>query len=119
MGFAYHLDWIGEQLADHNLLMHHWQRVFPGEILEIRYEDIVDDPATSARRMLDHIGVDWEPQVLDFYDAGAPRQDRQRLAGAPAALRQLAGEMAPLSATPGTLDRGGKSDDFRRSRSRW
>jgi tetratricopeptide (TPR) repeat protein len=66
MGFAYDLDWIGEQLADHNLLMHHWQQVWPGGILEIHYEDVVGDPETSARRMLDHIGVDWEPQVLDF-----------------------------------------------------
>ncbi len=66
MGFAYDLDWIGEQLADHNLLMHHWQQVFPGEILEIRYEDVVADPEPSARRLLDYLGVDWEPQVLDF-----------------------------------------------------
>lgn len=66
MGFAYDLGWIGEQLADHNLLMHHWQQVFPGEILEIHYERLVDDPETSARRMLEYIGVDWEPQVLDF-----------------------------------------------------
>jgi tetratricopeptide (TPR) repeat protein len=66
MGFAYHLDWIGEQLADHNLLMHHWHQVWPEGILEIRYEDVVGDPETSARRMLDHIGVDWEPQVLEF-----------------------------------------------------
>ncbi len=66
MGFAYDLDWIGEQLADHNLLMHHWHQLFPGEILEITYEDLVDDAEGTARRMLDHIGVAWEPRVLDF-----------------------------------------------------
>ncbi len=66
MGFAYDLDWIGEQLADHNLLMHHWHQVFPGEILEIRYEDVVADLESSARRLLDYIGVDWEARVLDF-----------------------------------------------------
>jgi tetratricopeptide (TPR) repeat protein len=72
MGFAYQLEWIGEQLTDHSLLMHHWERVFPGEILEVRYEDIVEDPATSARRMLDYVGVDWQPQVLDFYALERP-----------------------------------------------
>jgi len=66
MGFAYDLTDIGEQLADHNLLMHHWQQLFPGEILELNYEDVVDDLETSARLMLDYIGVEWEPQVLDF-----------------------------------------------------
>lgn len=67
MGFAYQLEWIGEQLADHDLLMHHWHRVFPNEILEVQYEDIVTHPETSARRMLDYIGVEWEPHVLDFH----------------------------------------------------
>lgn len=66
MGFAYDLTDIGEQLADHNLLMHHWQQVFPGEILEINYEDVVEDLEGSARKLLDYIGVEWEPQVLKF-----------------------------------------------------
>nr|WP_256490103.1 sulfotransferase [Ideonella oryzae] len=66
MGFAYDLGWIGEQLADHNLLMRHWHQTFPGEILEINYEDVVEDTEGMARRMLDYIGVPWEPQVLAF-----------------------------------------------------
>jgi hypothetical protein len=53
MGFAYDLTDIGEQLADHNLLMHHWHRLFPGEILEIHYEEVVDDLAGSARKLLE------------------------------------------------------------------
>ena len=66
MGFAYDLGWIGEQLADHNLLMHYWQQLFPGEILEVQYEDVVADTEAAARRMLAYIGVDWEAQVLRF-----------------------------------------------------
>lgn len=67
LGFSYDLEWIGEQLADHNLLMHHWQQVFgAGNILEVRYEDVVDDPEAAARRLLDYVGVEWEPGVLDF-----------------------------------------------------
>ena len=67
MGFAYDLDWIGEQLTDHNALMQHWHAVCPGEILEINYEDLVDNPEAGARKMLAYIGVDWEPQILDFH----------------------------------------------------
>ena len=67
MGFAYDLDWIGEQLADHNLLMQHWHAVCPGEILQINYEELIDNPEAGARKMLAHLGVDWEPQVLDFH----------------------------------------------------
>jgi len=67
MGFAYDLDWIGEQLADHNLLMHHWHQVFPDDLLEIQYETLVADPEAGARQLLDYVGVDWEPQVLEFH----------------------------------------------------
>lgn len=66
MGFAYDLTSVGEQLADHNLLMRHWHETFPGEILELNYEDVVDDLEGSARVMLDYIGVDWQPEVLKF-----------------------------------------------------
>lgn len=66
MGFSYDLTWIGEQLADHNLMMHHWQTVFPNEILEVKYEDVIADVAGQARRMLNYIGVPWEEQVVAF-----------------------------------------------------
>jgi tetratricopeptide (TPR) repeat protein len=46
--------------------MHYWHEIFPGEILELNYEDVVDDLEGSARKMLDYIGVDWEPEVLKF-----------------------------------------------------
>ncbi|MCU6665916.1 tetratricopeptide repeat-containing sulfotransferase family protein [Silvania hatchlandensis] len=72
MGFAYDLQWIGEQLADHNLMMHHWNQLFPGEILDVRYEDVVSDPEREARRMLDYLGVQWEPQVLDTSELDRP-----------------------------------------------
>ena len=66
MGFAYDLGWIGEQLDDHALLMQHWQQLFPGQIHELWYEDLVDNTEAVARRMLDYIGVGWEPEVLNF-----------------------------------------------------
>ena len=72
MGFAYDLEWIGEQLADHNLYMHEWQQRFPGEILEINYEDVVANTEGMARKMLDYIGVAWEPSVLAFNELDRP-----------------------------------------------
>lgn len=72
MGFAYDLTWIGEQLADHNLLMYHWQQLFPGEILEVNYEQIVEDTEGIARKMLNYIGVEWEPCVMNFNKLNRP-----------------------------------------------
>lgn len=66
MGFAYDLTWIGEQLADHNLLMHHWHQLFPEQILEIQYEHLVDNTEGVARQMLSYLQLPWESQVLAF-----------------------------------------------------
>ena len=66
MGFAYDLGDIGQQLADHHALLAHWRDVFGDEILEVQYEEVVDDVEKSARRMLGYIGVEWDPVVLDF-----------------------------------------------------
>jgi tetratricopeptide (TPR) repeat protein len=68
MGFAYDWRWIGEQLVDHDRLMAHWHALFPGQILEVPYEDLVDNTETWARRMIDFVGMDWESGVLNFQD---------------------------------------------------
>jgi tetratricopeptide (TPR) repeat protein len=72
MGFAYDMEWIGQQLADHNLLMHHWHQLFPGEILEIAYEEVVENTEVVAKKMLDYIGVTWDEQVLAFNELDRP-----------------------------------------------
>jgi tetratricopeptide (TPR) repeat protein len=72
MGFAYDLTDIGEQLADHNNLMQHWYHIFPDEILEIHYEQLIDDIEGNARKLLRYIGVDWEDEVLHFNELKRP-----------------------------------------------
>lgn len=66
MGFAYDWPWIGEQLIDHDRLMTHWHRIFPGQILEVPYEELVANTEIWAQRMIEHIGLEWEPGVLEF-----------------------------------------------------
>ena len=66
MGFAYDWQWIGEQLVDHDRLLAHWHRLFPGQLLEVPYEELVADTESWARRMIDFLALEWEPGVLDF-----------------------------------------------------
>ncbi|MFM8291186.1 MAG: tetratricopeptide repeat protein, partial [Planctomycetia bacterium] len=48
-------------------LMAHWHAVFPGRILDVPYEALVDDGAGWTRRMLDHAGLAWSDTCLDFH----------------------------------------------------
>lgn len=53
-------------------LMAHWQRVFPGRILEIDYETIVDSQEASSRRLIEFCGLPWDDACLRFEDNEAP-----------------------------------------------
>ena len=44
----------------------------PGGIIKVRYEDLVDDPEGQTRKILDFLGLDYEPACLDFHLSTQP-----------------------------------------------
>ena len=68
MGFAYDLSWIGEQLVDHQRMMNHWHKVFPGQILEVDYDLLVEDVEGWAHKIIDYLELPWEEGVLSFQE---------------------------------------------------
>ncbi|WP_426662071.1 sulfotransferase [Rhodanobacter aciditrophus] len=53
-------------------LIAHWQRAFPGRILEIRYEDLVESQEASTRQLLDFCRLSWRDACLQFEKNDAP-----------------------------------------------
>ncbi|WP_158880636.1 sulfotransferase [Rhodanobacter sp. L36] len=53
-------------------LMAHWQRVFPGRILEIDYEDLVDSQEENSRRLLEFCDLPWNDACLRFEENSSP-----------------------------------------------
>jgi hypothetical protein len=47
-------------------LMEHWERVLDWPILEVEYEKLVTETPAQVKRMLAHLGLDWDPQCLEF-----------------------------------------------------
>ena len=43
------------------------------DVLETRYEDIVDDLEKSAKRLLQYVGVEWDEKVLEFHKSAKKR----------------------------------------------
>ena len=68
MGFAYDMTTIGEQLVDHQRVMDHWHKVFPGQILEVDYDLLVEDVEGWAHKIIDYLELDWEEGVLSFQE---------------------------------------------------
>lgn len=72
MGFAYALADIGHMLNDHRRIMEHWHQLLPGRIFELNYQQLVADPEPTIRALLDHCQLEWDPQVLKFYETSRP-----------------------------------------------
>ncbi|MDJ0813818.1 MAG: sulfotransferase [Woeseiaceae bacterium] len=59
---------IGKEYTLYRKSMEYWSSVLPeGTIIDVQYEQLVEDPETHARRMLDAVGLEWDPSVLEFY----------------------------------------------------
>ena len=65
--FSYGLAQIGDYYREYVELMDHWDRVLPGFVLRVQYEDLIEDLETEVRRMLDFCGLPFERACLDFY----------------------------------------------------
>ena len=66
--FTYSQDDIAHYYADYVRLMNHWHSILPGQILTVRYEDVVDDLDTQVRRLLDHCGLEFEEACIHYYE---------------------------------------------------
>jgi hypothetical protein len=47
--------------------MAHVDSVLPGAVHRVLYERMVDDTETQVRALLDHIGLEFEPACLEFW----------------------------------------------------
>lgn len=54
-------------------LMDYWKTQLPeGMLLEIRYENVVSDLETEARRLIGHCGLEWNDACIRFYETERP-----------------------------------------------
>jgi len=66
--YAYELDDCARYYLNFDRLRAHWARTLPSDrYTEIAYEDIVGDLEGEAKRLIAHLGLDWDPACLDFH----------------------------------------------------
>ena len=69
-GQSFTYDWfeLGQYYLQYRRIMAHWRALFPERILEVRYADVVRDQEGQTRRMLDFLGLDFDPRCLRFWE---------------------------------------------------
>ncbi len=70
--YAYNLADCGGRAVEIDRLAAHWSKVLPLEILAIDYEKLVADPQAESRRLIEFLGLEWEPSCLDFHRTVRP-----------------------------------------------
>jgi tetratricopeptide (TPR) repeat protein len=70
--FAYDLGDCARRYREIDRLAEHWQRVLPLPTLTIDYEALVADTEGESRRLIEFLGLDWEPACLDFHRSSRP-----------------------------------------------
>ena len=75
---AYDLFECAEYCLGYQRLMQHWDKVLPGRILRVNYEEVVSDLETQAKRLIDHCGLPWEDACLYVSPNRTIHRHRQR-----------------------------------------
>jgi tetratricopeptide (TPR) repeat protein len=102
--FSYDLMEVAEYYVGYHQLMSHWRRMMPDSILDVSYEKLVTSPATEARRVFAHCGLEWSEDCLDIGRRGttsttaSAAQVRRPIYSTSVDLwRQYAGPLAPVA----------------------
>ena len=48
--------------------MAHFHNALPGWILDVRYEDVIENQEAETRRILEHLDLPWEESCLSFHE---------------------------------------------------
>jgi tetratricopeptide (TPR) repeat protein len=70
--FSYSLEDLGRYYRDYAGLMAHFDRVLPGRVHRVFYEDMVEHTEREVRRLLDYCGLPFEDACLNFFDNERP-----------------------------------------------
>jgi tetratricopeptide (TPR) repeat protein len=63
---------IATRFAEYHRLIDHWRQVLPVTLLEVDYEETVNDLEGQARRLVAWCGLEWEPGCLAFHKNKRP-----------------------------------------------
>jgi tetratricopeptide (TPR) repeat protein len=73
-----HIPWanspehIASRFHQYKRVMEHWQNVLPMPVLEVGYEETVEDLEGVARKLIAWCGLEWEPACLAFHETRRP-----------------------------------------------
>jgi len=109
--YANDLGDLAHYYGEYRRISTHWRRVLPAQsLLEVPYEELIADQEGWTRRLLDFVGLPWDPRCLEFHRTervvitASKWQVRQKLHSASAGrwrhYERHLGPLLPLASAP-------------------
>lgn len=102
-GYAYDMSDITGYYTIYRELMEFWHGQYPGTIYDLNYEKLTEDTETESRKLLDHIGIEWEDSCLEpqnnmrAVQTASSKQVRERIyTGSSDKWKQYAAHLEPM-----------------------
>ena len=70
--FTYDLDDIARYYKDYEKIMSFWNSIFQDSIYKIIYEDVIENPESEVKKLLNYLELDFEESCMDFYKSKRP-----------------------------------------------
>ena len=78
-GYAGDLETLGLFYREYVGLMEHWRSVLPLTIYDLDYEKLIATPEQETRKLVDFIGLPWDPACLAPQESTVPIHTQSRL----------------------------------------
>jgi len=67
MGFTHKQEYVAEYYILYKDLMNYWKKKFSNKIININYENFVQDYENEVRQLFKKLNLKWENQLFDFH----------------------------------------------------
>lgn len=68
LSFTLDLDDLAYVYTHYRRLMDHWREVLPLKIMDVQYEELIQDQEAVSRRIVAHAGEEWDDACLAFHE---------------------------------------------------
>jgi tetratricopeptide (TPR) repeat protein len=68
--FAYSMEDLATGYRAYERLMAHWREVLDLDFVDVGYEELVANPETEVRRLVEGLGLAWDEGCLKFHEPG-------------------------------------------------
>lgn len=74
LAWSFNLEHIKTFFSSEKALTRHWQSLFNDKLCQISYEALIENPEDVISKCCQHIGIDYQDEMLSFYKNNHPVQ---------------------------------------------